>query len=196
MDCDKILLSIKEDLTGQGVDCVFVPIDDLLHNKLLIYTGENKKKLTQLIEIKVQTSEVNQAIADGSGHDYASFQLDAFFPLVVDDLAMSEVAQFLHFLNFQVEVPGFYLNYIDKTIVYRYVLLSESDHVPKKILLSLVGIAMFFQDVFGQTLERLATGEVTFIQMMEEIQKILEKVNTSKTNKNGKGSNDGKGKHR
>jgi hypothetical protein len=176
MDNDKILQSIKEELTNEGLDCVVQNSEELPEASLIIYTGSDRDRRTQLIEIKVQTTQVDPSFSKNAVSNCVSFQLNAFFPFVVTDLAMSDVAQFLHFLNFQVEIPGFYLNYINNTILYRYVLLSENEHIPKKILISLVGIAMFFQDVFGTTLERLAKGEVTFVTLMQEIQEILAKV--------------------
>ena len=175
MNLSKTLDSIKADLIKQGLDCVIQPFDDLPYTQLLIYTGLDQAKRTQLIEIKVPTNERIELLAATPANECVNIQLVAFFPFEVDDLALADVAQFLHFLNFQVEVPGFYLNYIDKTILYRYVLLAENGHFPKKILMSLIGIAMFFQDVFGQTFERLAKGKTTFIDLMEEIQEILAK---------------------
>lgn len=174
MDYNKILLSVHEELKKEGIDCAIHSLTDQPAT-LLIYAGLDKEKRTQLIEIKVLADSMGKS-SKSKDANYVGVQLNAFFPFNVEDDALVEVAQFLHFLNFQVEVPGFYLNYIDKTIVYRYVLLSESEHFPKKILLSLIGIAMFFQDVFGQTLENLATGKAIFVDLLEEIKEILANV--------------------
>lgn len=174
MDNEQILQSIKEDLKKEGLDCLIQTFDPALPPKLLIYTGTDKENRTQLIEIKAHHAEINPT--KGPSNTFISLQLDAFFPFVIDDMALTDVAQFLHFLNLQVEVPGFYLNQLDNTVLYRYVLLSENGLVPKKILMSLIGISMFFQDVFGQTLARLGKGQVTFIDLMQEIQEVLEKA--------------------
>lgn len=169
MDYKEILQVIKEELTKEGLDCAIQEEKDMMQTRLLIYSGEDQQKRTQMVTIKAQAKEGDLLQLKQAGHDCVSFQLEACFPFTVDDYSMSDVAQFLHFLNFQVEVPGFYLNYIDNTIVYRYVLLSEDQHIPKKILLSLIGMAMLFQDLFGQTLERLAKGKVSFVELMQEI---------------------------
>lgn len=175
MDYNKILHTLKEELAAEGLDCVIQSIDDLQQASLLIYSGEDQLNRSRLIRIKVQTKEQDQ-FAKQPAEEFACFQFDASFPFVVEDLSMMEVAQFLHFLNLQVEIPGFYLNYLDNTILYRYVLLSEGEHIPKKTILALVGIAMFFQDVFGQTLERLGKGEVTFPDIMKEVKDTIAKA--------------------
>lgn len=168
MDYEKILQTVREELIKEGLDCVIHSEKDV-RTRLLIYSGVDQQKRTQLITLTVQAKDGDPLLLKQTGHDCVSFQLDACFPFIVDDFSMSDVAQFLHFLNFQVEIPGFYLNYIDNTILYRYVLLSENHHIPKKILLSLIGISMLFQDMFGQTLERLGKGQVSFVDLMKEI---------------------------
>ncbi|HEV8052027.1 MAG TPA: hypothetical protein VGP47_05995 [Parachlamydiaceae bacterium] len=178
MDYEKILQTVKEDLVQEGLDCMVLADKDAFQTKLLIYSGEDQEKRMRLIEVKVQAKSGNPLQLKETGQDCVAFQLDAFFPFTVDDLSMSDVAQFLHFLNLQIEIPGFYLNHIDNTIVYRYVLLAEDQHIPKRILLSLIGIAMMLQDVFGQTLERLSLGQVSFVELMEEIQSVMEKAMT------------------
>lgn len=169
MDYKRILQAIKEDLTKEGLDCAIQEEHDMLQTRLLIYSGDDQKKRTQMITIKVQAKAGDLTQLKQAGHDCVSFQLETCFPFTVDDYSLSDVAQFLHFLNLQVEVPGFYLNYIDNTIIYRYVLLSENQHIPKKILISLVGMVMLFQDLFGQILERLASGKVSFVELLKEI---------------------------
>lgn len=176
MDYEKILQLVKEDLVREGLDCIVLFDKDILQTKLLIYSGEDTEKRTQQIEIKVQAKNGNPSQLKHAGQDCVSFQLDAFFPFTVDDFSMADVAQFLHFLNLQIEIPGFYLNYLENTIVYRYVLLAEDQHIPQRILLSLIGIAMMLQDMFGQTLERLAKGKTTFVELMQEIQAVMEKA--------------------
>lgn len=176
MDYEKILQTVKEDLIREGLDCVILSDKDTSQTKLLVYSGEDIEKRIQLIEIKVQAKNGNFLQLKQTGQDCVSFQLDAFFPFSVDDFSMADVAQFLHFLNLQIEIPGFYLNYSDNTIIYRYVLLAEDQHIPKRILLSLIGIAMMLQDIFGQTLERLAKGQTTFVELMQEIQAVMAKA--------------------
>jgi hypothetical protein len=170
MKLKTILDSIRDDLIKEGLDCFLM--SDQAQDKLIIYAGIDKEERVQLLQISMQArkfpSKSKRTIKEN-----IVLQFDSVFPFAVEDKALTEVAQFLHYLNFQIEIPGFYLNHLDNTIVYRYVLLSEGQHVPKKIIFSLIGIVMFFQDAFGQTLERLAKGNTTFVGVMEEIAAML-----------------------
>lgn len=168
MTMHDILETIKNELTKEGLDS-FIQREEENFPKLLIYTGSNQEK-TQVIEIVAQNTDVASAIG------CLNLQLNAVFPFTVKESATTDVAQFLHFLNLQLEVPGLFLNLLDQTIVYRYVFLAEPGHVPTKNIMSLIGLAMFYQDVFGQVLEKLSKDEVTFVGLMEEIQGILEKA--------------------
>lgn len=175
MDYKTILQTIKEELIQEGLDCTIQDEKDRLQTRLLIYSGIDQKKRTQIISITVQANEGDASKLKQAGRDCVCFQLEACFPFIVDDYFVSDAAQFLHFLNLQVEVPGFYLNHVDNTILYRYVLLTEEHHIPKKILISLIGMTMLFQDFFGHTLERLAKGQVSFVDLMKEIADVLSK---------------------
>lgn len=169
MDSREILESIKKDLECERIDCFIQQEGETVDARLLIYAGENQDKM-QLLGITARATEI------GENESLASLQLEAFFPFVVKDNAVIDVSQFLHFLNLQLEVPGFYFNHLDHTIGYRYVLFAEPTHIPKKILLFLIGLSIFFQDVFSQTLERLAKGEVTFVDLMQEVHDVLAKA--------------------
>lgn len=169
MDYKTILQIVKEDLSKEGLDCAIQDEKDMQHTKLLVYSGTDSKNRTTLVTVNVQANPGESLQLKQTGQDCVSFQIEASFPFLVDEYSMNDVAQYLNFLNSQVEIPGFFLNYLDGTIVYRYILLSENHHIPKKILTSLIGMAMLFQDLFGQTLEKLAKGQISFVDLMQEI---------------------------
>ena len=168
---------IKNILDRVGLDSILQHADEKTpQERLMVYGGKDSHQRDLHMVLTAQTIEMSQQVSkdsDERAKAYVRIQLDANFPFLVEDMAMAETAQFLHLLNLQVEVPGFYLNYLDNTILYRYVLLADREHIPQKILLSIIGVAMFFQDVFGQALERLAKGQVTFVELLQEIQKSL-----------------------
>jgi hypothetical protein len=179
-DSNTILNAVKEALSNAEIDCALLqPSDPILFPRLLIYAGNDTQRREHLIEVTSQPIEMAQSLSlslSQQHHEYSRIQIDASYPFIVNDLATSEVAQFLHFLNLQIEVPGFYLNHLDNIILYRHVLLCDNNHLPIKIILSLIGIAMFFQDAFSPTLERISNGKITFAELLEEIQQVLAKI--------------------
>jgi hypothetical protein len=169
MDSREILESIKKDLGHEQIDSFIQHEDEAAEARLLIYAGENQEKV-QLLSITARNTELNES------ESLTSLQFEAFFPFIVKDQAVVDVSQFLHFLNQQLEVPGFYFNHLDHLIAFRYILFIEPNAIPKKIVMSLIGLVIFFQDIFTQTLERLAKGEVSFADLMQEVHDLLSKA--------------------
>lgn len=178
-----ILENLQQWLIQADLDCSIQEVEKPFSQPcLMIYGGNDSKNREQLIEITVQSIPLNPEVSSDAeeGEQYSRLQMDAPFPFAVQDLAMSEVAQFLHFLNLQIELPGFYLSYVDKIIVYRYILFCSQKNFPKEIILSILGSILFFQDIFGPPLEKLAEGQVTFVALLEEISEHFTKATTEK----------------
>lgn len=173
----QLLLDIQTYVKEAGLDAVLLPLDDGSGmEKVIVYAGKDGKDRLQLIEISASGTEgpeKSKGFKESPFQSSFRIQIDANFPFNVADIALSDVAQFLHFINLQVELPGFYLDHLNDRILYRYVHLMEGDKPPKQLVLAVIGIALFLQDVFGQTFERLATGQATFPSLMEEIKKTL-----------------------
>lgn len=168
-DCQKILMDAQ-------LDCALIEREDSETAHLLIYAGETPNAKEQVLEISAQALEMGEALSsDGQEGKVTCIrvQLDGHYPYTVVDHAMSEMAQFLHFLNLQVELPGFILDILDNRVVYRHVFLFDSEIIPWKIVLSVAGMIMFFQDAFGTTIEQVAGGKKSFQQVLEDLLRIL-----------------------
>lgn len=177
MDSQEILASLKASLDTTGIDSlIHHPIDPAQPLRLLIFAGDAGDRQGGLIEFSLQTVEMGEGAKSKPGkRTYMRMQIDSKFPFKVVDTSLVEVAQFLNFLNLQLELPGFFLNYFENTIIYRYVLLADADHVPEKVILSVIGVIMFFQDFLGGTLGRLAAGQTTFIELLQDIETVLKR---------------------
>lgn len=180
MDNEKILASIKTILDGAGMDSAVVPPDDIIfHPRLVVFIGNDRENRERILEITAQSLEVDKLLTTDEKEkaiEYVRIQVDTKFPFKVEDKAMADVAQFLHVFNLQIDVPGFYLNYYDNAIIYRYVLMAEREHIPIKILFSIIGTVLLFQDLLSSQLERLATGKVSFVYLLKEIHEALNKM--------------------
>lgn len=178
MDKSKQLLQeIQSFINEAGLNAACLPVDDPSgEERLVVYGGKDAQERLQLIEISVSGAsgaEKSKGIKESEFEPSLRIQIDALFPFPVADIALADVAQFLHFINLQVELPGFYLDHLNDRILYRYVHLTDGEKPPKKMLLAIIGIALFLQDVFGETFARLASGKTTFPNLMEEIKKTL-----------------------
>jgi hypothetical protein len=178
MDSLNTLKKLQAMLQEANVDCALLEDENSISH-LLVYGGNDQKGKEQVLEITSQPVDTGQLLnrdVEERTKTYVKIQLNARYPFKVEEAAVPEVAQFLHFLNLQVEVPGFYLDVLDNIVFYRYIFLFDSDHIPWKIVLSIAGVAIFFQDAFGAAIEQIAEGKKTFVQTLEEIQKTLSKM--------------------
>ena len=172
----KSLQAMKVQLDALGLDNV---VEESPVPHLVIFSGFDKQKREMKINLFLQPLEVGGALpsqAHEPGEEYVRMQIDAVFPFTVKNTALSDVAQFLHFLNLQVDFPGFYLNHLNNTVLYRFVQIAGPNQIPINILISILGIVMFFEDVFEQSLEQVANGDVSFVDLLQQIEKILGKV--------------------
>jgi len=179
MNSEEVLKTIKTALDAADVDSVIQPADATTpHPRLILYTGKDIKGRGQMLEMTADAVEMGQELSNDpeeKGRSYLRLQMDSVFPFSVKPSSLAETAQFLHFINLQIDVPGFYLDYFNNIILYRYVMMADADHIPLRMLFSMIGIIMLLQDLFEAPLERLANGEVTFIDLLQEIQKTLAK---------------------
>jgi len=126
MDKSKMLLQeIQSFVKEAGLDAVILPVDNASsEERLIVYGGKDAHERLQLIEISVTGASGTEKVKgakDPAGEPSLRIQIDAIFPFAVADIALADVAQFLHFINLQVELPGFYLDHMNDRILYRYV---------------------------------------------------------------------------
>lgn len=173
----KMSQGIQATLDKAGLDVLHQPMQgDSLVERLVVFGGRDRDDRAHVIEISISGSAAVEKKVGKEELDLdpaLRVQIDSAFTFPMTDIAYADMAQFLHFINLQIELPGFYLDHLNEKVIYRYVLLFEGETIPKKTLLSLIGVVLFLQDVFGQTLERLASGKVTFVELMEELEKSL-----------------------
>lgn len=159
---------LREFFRQEKLDCEIVEIEN---RRLLIYVGADERRRGVAMEVTAQQYDLRELFKSASSpaNAFMRIQFDLVYPFAVQDSAVVEVAQFLHFLNLQVELPGFYLNPLDNRILYRYVWLCNPAEIHSKLPLSIVGIAMFFHNAFGPILERLGGGKETYLSLLEEV---------------------------
>jgi len=80
-----------------------------------------------------------------------------------------ETSSLLHFINHLLELPGFEFDEIENKLNYRYVLLSTRPSEAPYLYISILGIIMMVLDMFEETIEKVATGEMTFNEILKQI---------------------------
>lgn len=151
--------------------------DDSKQRRLLVYLGTDQHERGVTMQVTAQELALGGELftAATDKHAFVRLQFDVPYAFAVKDEALLDVAQFLHFLNLQIELPGFYLDQLDNRILYRYVWLCKRGKVYPQLATNIVGMAMFFQGAFESVLDRLASGQETYLSLLEELMRTLNK---------------------
>jgi hypothetical protein len=167
-----MLNQIQDILEQEKMDCSLYPAtEELPIARLLVFLGNDNQKREQILEISAQQqpfqlkSEESQAPSD----DYYRIQFHFIFPFKAIDMALPQVASLALFLNQSLDFPGLELNELENQISYRYVWLVKQNGVDSKLVMTIIGIILFFSDLLAPLLERVANGSATFNDLLKEI---------------------------
>jgi len=144
---------------------------DSFNEKLILFLGLDHFDRERVAEItlhqQIRSLEVSETVQEQIP---PQLHFLAELPFKVEDLALSQVASLLFFINPLLDIPGFYLDELEGKVYYRVVHLADPT-VPlhKSILLTLIGSLMLNLNLFASTIESLATGEVTFNDLLKQL---------------------------
>lgn len=166
-----VLDLIENFLEKEEFDCTRIPSSlELPYERLLVFIGLDYEKREQILEIVAQEQ---LQISDQEKYYRIQFQLS--FPFKVENLALNQVGSLILFLNQLVDFPGLELHELNNQVVYRYVWLAKKSGIDSKLITSIVGIVMLLLELFTPSIERLAQGNTTFNELLEEVIKIAKK---------------------
>lgn len=169
------LKDLEAALKNENYDSHFLePMDEFPYERLLAFLGVDYKKREKILEVTLQQQE----FAEGDSHapGYVRLQFQSTLPFDVNELFTSQVASLLLFLNHLLELPGFEMSEVDSKVRYRYVLLTDSQGVDAKVCFAIIGIIILILDLFTETIEKVASGEMTFNELLENILETAQKI--------------------
>lgn len=80
-----------------------------------------------------------------------------------------DVASLLHFINNEIQLPGFSLDEAGGKIVFRHLNYCPEKGMDHRLMIGLVGLILLYIDLYSQSIEEIASGKKTFIGAMEEL---------------------------
>lgn len=167
----EFLFHLQEMLLEEQLDCALIEAnEEVPFDCILIYLGLDGKQRERTLQIVAQeqifTQDIPEKFKGKAG--YYRIQFMAKFPFSYEDKVTHDISSTLLFINRLLELPGLELSEFENQISYRYVLLSNAD-ISKPLLLSIVGNIMLLLDGFGESIEKIATGEATFNNLLEQV---------------------------
>lgn len=183
MNEHEFLKKFQQVLTDEKYDCSLIEISEgVPYERLLVFIGMDEKNREKILEVTALKQELFQDLEGKkhkkSGPAFYRIQFQMPFLFSVKPTVGAQVSSLVCYLNRLIELPGFDLDEINLKLSYRYVLLYGEEGFNKKLFTSIVGLVMLQTELFASSLEKVATGEITFNQLLEqiiEISKLMQK---------------------
>jgi len=139
---------------------------------LAINLGQDQEKRDRILTIKAQEQLMGQQILpDKEGATQSMIHLDFVleYPFKFKPETTKEVASLLHFINHESAVTGYCMDEVELRIYYRYHMFSLEGGLDHKTLISIVGMILFFYDLYIKTIEQVAKGSITFNDLIAQV---------------------------
>lgn len=172
MNEHKFLTEFQKILSDEEYDCSLVEATEAVpYERLLVFLGLDEKDRERMLEVSALKQEFVKGFesTESDGSDFFRIQFQVGFPFTIQPRASAQMGSLVCYLNRLIELPGFEMNEIDLQLSYRYVLMYGEKGFNKKLCISIVGLIMLLLELFGSTLEKVAIGETTFNELLEEI---------------------------
>lgn len=179
-----VLKKVKQILEKEKFECSLSPSTaEFPADSLLVFLALDPKKRERMLEIAAgqQQAGIEFMMPQAAEIPYR-IQFAVKLPFKVIDLALSQVASLLHFINQFIDLPGFELNEMDGEVIYRYVWIISPSVINAAFIMSIVGSMMLNLSLFAETIESLADGRMSFNDLLSQIVKISETAKSGKSN--------------
>lgn len=149
--------------------------EDVPHDRLLIYGGQDYQQRERIIEVTTQIQQLGQNLGGSSQDEYVRVQFQVTLPFKVEELAARDLSSLLLFLNKLIELPGWEFSELEDRIDYRYVLLTKQDGIDENLFNGIIGLILLITQLFTEIIEQVASGKRSFNNLIEEVIKIANK---------------------
>lgn len=175
-----LLESLKQLLENQQFECTLVSSDSNIPiDRLLVFLGTDSKERERIVEIIANQIEIPPEFSHPEAKSPpCNIIFRASLPFKINDLALNQVASLILFINQFLELPGFELNELEGKISYRYVWITHHlqmlDKEDSFLVMTIIGAMMLSLSLYGDMIESLSEGKLTFNDLLSQIVKMAE----------------------
>lgn len=166
------LNDLKTALTEEKLNC------SVVGEHLLVYIGHDSKGREQALHIHAVEQIMEKSLTKNPHSTYFLIQFRYQFPFKIEPSTALEVSSLLLFLNHLMELPGLELSELEEAIFYRYVLFYGEKRIHTDMFLAIIGVIGLILELFTESIEKVATGELTFNDLLEKVLEISKQFKT------------------
>lgn len=153
---------IQTSLSNYGFACKLIEADDQVpFHRLNVSLGRDSLGRERILVLRVDELPIPQDLKENIGTmgKQSFIRLFVALPFTYKDEATGELARLLLYFNKPLEIPGFGLDEINKTVYYSYSLISGDEvAIQPRTLVSIVGTVMLLVDSLTPQIEAVAQG--------------------------------------
>ncbi|MCB1111702.1 MAG: hypothetical protein H7A37_06015 [Chlamydiales bacterium] len=163
----------------QGYSCSIIEESDTIpFPHLQLNLGPDGNGSNRIMHIIIEEQILDQSFreVEEPGNPILRLVFDTELPFKVDPTTAREVGTLLHFINREIDLPGFELAEVEDKVYFRHVQLTREAGVDVTVIYSIVGLTLFYLNWFSSVIESLAKGETTFNEVLENVLKISQEM--------------------
>lgn len=165
-----ILEKIKEILDEEEFPCSLASVSEKVPvEHLLVFLGLDVKKRERMLEVMIGQQISPELLLSKTSSLPYRIQFRVQLPFKVHDIALSQVASLILFINQLIDLPGFELNELEGQVFYRYVWINQPASIDHLLIMSIMGSIMLNISLFSETIESLCDGKMTFNDLLAQI---------------------------
>ena len=160
------LEEIQAILTKEGIySRITIPKDLTEIPYIEIDLDEDHLGRDQVLKIQSQT----QILDPDQKTKFTKIEFSVEYPFTYVPIKSSDLARFIAFINRFSDLPGFELDEVDQTILFRHVYIGIENNVNALFFTSIIGLILMIMDLNAKNIELIASGERSFDSMITEI---------------------------
>lgn len=168
------LLNFEKLLTSCGYECEMIRKgDNMPYDCLKFFIGNDKHGRPLHLTLNIIENQMNIPLQDG-GNRHINIelfvQMITALPFRIKEGHIGETARILLFFNKSLDIPGFGLDEVSKTIFYRYTFIKPNSVINKETFIAMIGMIRLVLDAFSDAIEEVANGG----SLKETISRILQ----------------------
>lgn len=176
------LKSLKAFLEAEGYDCSIeeatdkYPFEALAVRLVKDYKDRDQTLKMVLVDQLMPPTRGIPVLAEEGGATHCLLQFMVELPFPVQVVAVSDLARFLALTNRSADLPGFEMDEIEGKIFFRHVMIGKKDRIDRASILSIVGVITMLLGLFAPNIEKVAAGETTMNELLEEALETMKKM--------------------
>lgn len=160
----------KADLQGS----IFSANEEFPYDCLTLFLGADDQGYTKTLEITAQQQIVDPA----KESKLFRVQFSSKLPFEIADTCSNQTASLIALVNRFLDLPGFEMSELDDQVFYRYVLLVNEQGLTDELILSIIGSVMLMLDLYSRSFEAVASGKMSYNELLEHALKITAQKTT------------------